>query len=357
MLGNIMNGLQKFKYRWRLIISGVLLLITAIVLSLTLSNLSFAPSGGILLAFQRDDQQLFHVLNVSSGEITSMPRGGAHRLPLNARQFSFSADGTRMVFVGTTEGNNYKVYLANADGSNVLALSAGPRDSNPQLSPDGKSIVFVRSRDYFSALVAVDTLTGQETQLTDYTNDLEPAWSPDGQQIVFTTSRDGFQELYTMSPDGTTLHRMTRNELQNDLHAAYSPDGQWIAYMSNYSVGDGTAEIWLMQADGSKQQQLTHNDVDDLYPMWSPDSSRIAFMTSHADHRGSDISVYELVTRSAHQLTQASEYAYDPHWSPNSRWIVYVDDHASNNQHTLQMIHADGSETRPLLTDPDYPVE
>jgi Tol biopolymer transport system component len=351
-----MNLLQVYKQRPRLVITGLLLLIAAAGIGLAISNISFAPSGSILLAFQRDDQQLFHALNVISGEIKSIPTEGARRLPINARQFSFSTDSKRMAFAGTTEGNNNQIYMANADGSNVLALSAGPRDSDPQLSPDGKTIVFVRSSDYFSALFAVDVDNGRETQLTDYSNDLEPAWSPDSQRLIFTTSRDGFQELYTMSPDGTELQRMTSNERQNDLYASYSPDGQWIAYMSNYSVSDGTGEIWLMKADGSDQQQLTQNDVDDLYPVWSPDGRRIAFMTSHADHQGSDISVYDLATRAVRQLTHVSEYAYDPQWSPDGRWIAYVEDRASSNQRTLLVMRADGSEPRLLPTDPDQPV-
>lgn len=349
-----MKRLQVYKQRQRLVITSILVLIVGVVMWIAILNVNFVPSGSILAASQQNDQQLFHLIDVTSGAIKAMPPDGGHRLPVNARNFTFSADGQRMAFVGTTEGNKYQIYIAHADGSNVLALSAGPHDSNPQLAPDGKTIIFVRSRDYFTALFAVDVDTGRETQLTEYTNDLEPNWSPDGQRVVFTTSRDGFQELYTMNPDGSALHRLTNNELQNDLRAQFSPDGQWIGYMSNYSVGDGSAEIWLMHADGSDQKQLTQNDVDDMYPIWSPDGCRIAFMTSHADHRGSDISVYELATRQLSQVTHVPEYAYDPQWSPDGRWIAYVNDPASSGgQRTLQLISADGRESRSLLTDPE----
>ncbi|MEZ4670136.1 MAG: hypothetical protein R3E39_19700 [Anaerolineae bacterium] len=340
----------------RLIVTLVLILMTTFLLWLGISNIHFEPYGNILLAFQADDQRLFNLMDVSSGEVSPIPAGGEPRLPKNAHQFSSSGDGKRLAFAGATEGNVNKIYVANTDGSNVLAISSGPRDSDPQMSPDGTTIIFVRSSNYFSALFSVDVPSGQETQLTDFTNDLEPAWSPDGQRIVFTTSRDGFQELYTMSPDGSALQRMTTNELQNDLHAAYSPDGQWIAYMSNYSVGDGTAEIWLMRADGSEQQRLTENDVDDLYPIWSPDSQKIAFTRVHADHHGSDITVYTLAGRKQLQLTHVPEYAYDPQWSPDSRWLAYVEDLPSKHERSLHLIRVDGSEGRLLATDPDLHI-
>ena len=268
----------------------------------------------------------------------------------NIGSLSVARDGSRLAFVGTQSGPVYRVFVANLDGSGVRPVSAGPRDSQPAIAPDGSQVVFVRSRDFFSALFHVDLATGEERQLTDYTNDLEPNWAPDGSRIVFTTSRDGFQELYTMAPDGSDQRRLTANEGLNDLRAVYSPDGTQLAYMTNRSVGDGTGEIWVMDADGSNQRRLTDNALDDRSPTWSPDGRYIGITTSTLPPDiQTRIAVYDLETDRLRLLTEFGDTgAFGLTWSPDGKWIAYLERFATN-RYRLMAVRPDGTDRRVLL--------
>ena len=328
---------------------ALLLVLAAVLLILMIRDLLRPPlTSALMVVLNVNGQPTLHRLNPASGALEPLDSGeiGAAHQPV------FSPDGKRVAFVAVDEIINsqafMRIYITDLAEFDPQPVSSGPRESNPKWSPDGSKIVFVRSRDFFSALFIVDVATGEEQQLTDFTNDLEPDWSPDGQRIVFTTSRDGFQELYTMAPDGSDQRRLTHNENLNDLRAVWSPDGRMIAYMTNYSVGDNSGEIWVMNADGSDQRRLTHNQRDDRGPVWSADSQRIAFVSQTEDRSGSDIFVYDLAADALRQVTDEPGYEYYPAWSPDGRWLVYTAH--TDQDYTLNIVRADGTEQRVLLT-------
>jgi Leucine-rich repeat (LRR) protein len=83
-----------------------------------------------------------------------------------------------------------------------------------------------------------------------------------------------------MRADGSDVRQLTHNEV-GDSSPAYSPDGEWLAF---HSDRDGDYEIYVMRADGSDVRQLTHNEVVDVGPTWSPDGTLIAF-TAGEDYK------------------------------------------------------------------------
>jgi TolB protein len=259
-----------------------------------------------------------------------------------------SADQQHLAFQTFDNGQSLIHIARSPADSTIIASTTGPRDFQPQWSPDGRWVIFGRAINSISALLMLDPLTGEERQLTDFTNDIEPDWSPDGLWIVFTTSRDGFQELYRMAPDGSRQERLTENVNINDLYAHYSPDGQYIAYMTNYSVGDGTGEIWVMNADGSDQRQLTNNDRDDGAPVWLPDSRHLTYTTSAADRSGSALWVVDVTTGAARQLTNLPGHAYRPVWSPDGEWVVFTYT-PGGSASDLYAMRADGSALQLLI--------
>ena len=101
-----------------------------------------------------------------------------------------------------------------------------------------------------------------------------PAWSPDGRKLAFVSRRDGNSEIYVMNADGSEQGNLTQHPA-SDSHPSWSPDGRKLAFVSRR---DGNSEIYVMNADGSGLRNVTRAPSDDLDPAWSPDGRAIAFV-------------------------------------------------------------------------------
>ncbi len=92
-------------------------------------------------------------------------------------------------------------------------------------------------------------------------------------KIAFESIRDGDFEIFVMNADGTDQTNLTNNTAL-DTEPDWSPDGTRIAFTS---FRDGDFEIFVMDADGSNQTNHTNNTAEDTAPAWSPDGTKFAF--------------------------------------------------------------------------------
>ena len=184
-----------------------------------------------------------------------------------------------------------------------------------------------------------------QRRLTRNQGDHNPAWSPDGRRIAFIRDQKfknqnssislvagattGVQywadfEVYVMNADGSGQRQLTQN---GGGDPAWSPDGRRIAFTS-YRIGN--SEVYLMNADGSGQRQLTRYPAQDGSPAWSPDGRRIAFSRSPADCGLGfcDREVYLMNADGSGQrnLTRIpSAHEEDPAWSPVALVVPVAD--------------------------------
>ena len=146
-------------------------------------------------------------------------------------------------------------------------------------------------------------------------------------KIAFTSSRDGNPEIYVMNADGSDQTRLTTN-LAFDGSPTWSPDGTKIAFNSNRddpnpSTSEFKLEIYLMNADGSGQTNLTNNPAaTDSNPAWSPDGSRILFLSDR--HGSSEIYVVQTDGTGLTSITDNAEVGSQAVWSPTGSQIVFV---------------------------------
>lgn len=163
-----------------------------------------------------------------------------------------------------------------------------------------------------------------------------PAWSPDGRRLAFTRRRGERSPVWTMNLDGTGLRRLTQST-ETDQDPAWSPDGMTIAFTPIYP-----SAIWLIDADGSNERQLTMpRGEGDFQPDWSPDGHWIAF--SRATESGHDIHVVRSDGTGLRRLTKHNRHGnYDPAWSPDGKRIVFVSSGARPGLLDIYVMNADG---------------
>jgi Tol biopolymer transport system component len=137
-------------------------------------------------------------------------------------------------------------------------------------------------------------------------------------RIAFTSDRDGNREIYVMNADGTGQTRLT-NDPASDSDPAWSPDGTKIAFVSSRDAGD--FEIYKMNADGTGQTRLTNEQFLDADPAWSPDGTKIAF-TSRRDG-SNQIYLMNADGTSPLRLTNNGASEGFPAWSPDGSKIAF----------------------------------
>ena len=94
--------------------------------------------------------------------------------------------------------------------------------------------------------------------------------------IVFASDINGNWEIYLTDSDGKPPVNLTLNP-EADYYPMWSPDTTKIAF---FSRRDGNHEIYVMRENGTHQERLTYHPAADKAPSWSPDGKRITFISN-----------------------------------------------------------------------------
>jgi TolB protein len=275
----------------------------------------------------------------------------------------FSADGRRLVFQSTRDGRACdQEYVMNVDGSGLRRVSTGTGKTtcgffyaNDQRVLFGSSHALQQecspkpdpSKGYVWRLDPFDIYTAKPDgsdlrRLTDYgVYTAEAVVSPDGRRVVFTSLKDGDLDIYTMNVDGTNVRRLTTTP-GYDGGPWWSPDGTQIAYrawhptdstLATYQallrerlVRPNRMELWVMNADGSGQRQITQLGGANFGPSWTHDGKHLIFSSNYKQPRSGNFDLY-LVALDGSGLEQVTTHAaFDgfPMFSPDGRSVVWA---------------------------------
>ncbi len=239
------------------------------------------------------------------------------------------------------------IAVINEDGTGQTQLTTGGfTDGQPSWSPDGSQIVFHSTRYGRYNILRMNADGTGRVPLTDFAlpyDSLHPRWSPDGTKILFITNRTGGNgiHIWVMNADGTNQVQLTTSiptpsgSPSGDIEPAWSPDGSKIVFRSDRN-GVANPEIYTMNADGSNQTRLTNNTAEDKEPAWSPDGQRIAFFSRGGGRDG--IYVMDVNGTNEQRLTPTG---FQPSWSPDGSKIVFTD--FSPQAFTLYVMNSDGT--------------
>ena len=153
--------------------------------------------------------------------------------------------------------------------------------------------------------------------------------------------------IFTINPDGSGLTMLT-STLSNNENPAWSPDGSKIVFMSDR---DGNFEIYSMNADGSGQTRLTNNTSADEFPAWSADGTKIVF-TSNRDGNVGNFEIYSMNADGSGQTRLTNNPASDfaPAWSPDGTKIAFNSTREGNDE--IYTMNSDGSNPVRLTNNP-----
>lgn len=282
----------------------------------------------------------------------------------------FSPDGRWLTFQSTRDGRTCdQQYTMRTDGSQLRRVSDGTGKTTCGYFIEGSRRILYASthaaqsacpprpdpsRGYVWGLDPFDIYTADldgsnRRALTKYgVYTAEATLSPDGKTIVFTSLKDGDLDIYTMNVDGSNVRRLT-TEPGYDGGAFFSPDGRHIVYRAWHPSGDeltayrdliaqrlvrpNRMEIWIMNADGTDQHQITNLGGANFAPFYAPDGKRIIFSSNHRNPRSRNFDLY-LVNfdgTGLEQVTTDSEFDGFPMFSPDGGQLVWASNrHAPN---------------------------
>jgi len=206
-------------------------------------------------------------------------------------------------------------------GFGRVADTAG---GQPTVSPDGSTIAYVCYSETGGSGICMMAPDGSDKRrvIDAPPSNVWPRWSPDG-RLAFV--RAG--EIWVSNADGTDQVQLTHIAGDDASMALdWSPDGQRIVFGNDPFTADTSAveALWIMNADGSDLHVLVDLPGTEATPRWSPDGGRIIFAMRHEldPFPKVDLFVYDVATQQSTRLTTFGTVA-TPAWSPDGSRIAF----------------------------------
>jgi tricorn protease len=226
-----------------------------------------------------------------------------------ARTPDISPDGKEIAFSYLGD-----IWVVDAIGGRARPVTSHPaHDINPVFSPDGKSIAFSSNRHGSYDIYVVSRDGGRPRRVTfDSASELVCGWSPDGKQILFASTKSTDYppsfELYTVPVEGGKARRVSAAEGKEGI---FSPQGDRIAYVRGPGAwyrkgyrGSSNDDVWICNADGSNNRQLTNFLGQDSSPMWSADGKTVYYVS---ECHGTPANIVSLPADATTLLASASD--------------------------------------------------
>jgi Tol biopolymer transport system component/DNA-binding winged helix-turn-helix (wHTH) protein len=362
---------------------------------------AWSPDGNTIAFLRR--------VHPNRAEVLTMPAGGgieqriteiAFEEVLNNtrfRQLAWSPDGRSLTMADSVPGEvSFGLIRVSLDSGARTHLTRPPKgipgDMSPTLSPDGRTLAFVRLKGHSAGEICVQSLSadglpvGEVRQVTDHHRwAANPVWNSAGDRLYYVFGEHPKSDLSLMRvlvsgaakperawPPGDTItefalarHLVFVREMDDyniwksenpkrggkpaearlflggttdDLQPQYSPDGRMLAFMSSRS---GSREVWIAGADGAQPRQLT-NFGGPLIGLatWSPDGR---YLTFHARPDGqADVYTMAVTGGTPKRLTSHASDDTMPGFSSDGRTIYFGS--KRTGRHEVWKIPAEGGE-------------
>lgn len=257
-----------------------------------------------------------------------------------------SADGARVLFASAVEESDvWGVDVTK--GAEFAFAQDTTAELWPDVAPDGRSVAYQSIKNLsqgdklFSGAILTKPTGGETHPVQLVANGFLPTWSPDGNQLAFMRVAGETYSLLTINATGGEARQLTSGGIKSPRNNllpynrsqitdfSWSPDSSKVAYWSDRT---GQSNLWIVAADGSRDNQVTNNADQNLWPhcpLWSSDGKWIAFTSElvsapTASKRLYSVVVTEPETRAVKFVFQTESLLRLLGWSPDEKWLFFA---------------------------------
>lgn len=257
--------------------------------------------------------------------------------------FTWSPDGHEVIY--SMQGSLWRQRLGTTVATQIT--SGDTYDYQPDWSPDGRSIVFASYDGRSITLMLLDLPTGERRTLVGDGNvNVEPKWSPDGTRIAFvSTAFNARWHVFVARFASARVDSITRITEDRDsglpryyysrwdhyLSPTWSPDGKELILVSNRGRIYGTGGLWRMEArPGAEMREIHYEETTwKARPDWARDGKRVVFSSYHG-RQWNQLWLLRGERSDPMPLTYGDFDATAPRWSPDLSRIGYISNEGGN---------------------------
>jgi serine/threonine protein kinase/Tol biopolymer transport system component len=317
-----------------------------------------APDGCWGAAWSPDSKRLALIRwndSEKSSAIVEVPLdGGPKKLIstqrwMNVGSMEWLSDGSGFIITASDQRNSPAQiwFISYPDGEARKVTNDLSGYSGLSLTADSSTLVTVRGNGLANIWVTANNETAGARQITSGNTEgaLGLAWTPDG-RIVYSSIASGNWDIWIMQADGTNQKQLTFNAGSNRMPTV-SADGRYIVFVSDRT---GTDRIWRMNIDGGNPKELTHSDGD-ISPAISPDSQWVVYTS----WRSSTQAIWKVPLEGGQPAEMLNRQLPSPSFSPDGKFIAssYWDDQSDPEQWKIAIVSfPDGQIVKTLDTPP-----
>ena len=272
---------------------------------------------------------------------------------------AWSPDSTELVY--SMGGNLWRQRI---DSGLAKQLTDGPgQDYQPDWSPDGRHVVYVRREGEGTELWLLDLASGRSTQLThDAAVAVEPRFSPDGTRIAWvSTAYNRHFHVFVANFHDATLEGVTRltgenrsdlpryyySAFDHEINPTWTRDGRQVVFVSNRGRIHGTGGIWRMDATpGAPATELHYEETNwEARPEFSPDGNRLVY-SSYLGRGALQLWMMPGAGGEPFPISYGEWDETSPRWSPDGRWIASISNRTGDTR--IRLLRFPGGDTHEL---------
>jgi TolB protein len=258
--------------------------------------------------------------------------------------------GSKIVFVSSKSGHK-EIYQCDFDGQGVQQLTNFRSISlTPVLSPDGRYLAYTSYTSGRPTLYIKNLADNTIASVVKNGVSVDPGWR-NASEVATTLSFEGDQEIYLVRADGSITKRIT-NSRGIDVSPTFSPDGSRMAFVSSRN---GLPQIFIQNVQSGAVKRLTFSGRYNTQPSWSPDGDKIAYTTWE---KSGEINIFVINADGSglKRLTSGARENESPSWSPDGSMIVFASNRqggkrlyvmGSNGQNQRRLLQVDGEQMQP----------